>query len=202
MVSEVAQSRTLWSVGHSNHSIERFVELVRDGRIDVLVDVRTSPYSAYATHFAREALAAVLPRHGVKYLFLGKELGGRPTGSRYYDADGHVLYGKVAESELFRSGIDRLDQGIEKYRCAIMCSEENPCVCHRHLLVSRVMKERGVEVRHIRGDGRSEAFSQAERESKELEGRTETLFGEEARHPWRSLRSVLQGGTQVDSSET
>jgi uncharacterized protein (DUF488 family) len=194
-------TRTLWSIGHSNHSSERFVELVKQHEIEVLVDVRTSPYSKYAQQFAREALAAVLPRAGVRYVFLGKELGGRPTGNRYYDAEGHVLYGELAKADLFRAGVDRLEQGLTQYRCAIMCSEENPCVCHRHLLVSRVMRERGVEVRHVRGDGRSETFAEAEVEAKELEGRTETLFGEEVKHPWRSLRSVLQGGTQADSLE-
>jgi uncharacterized protein (DUF488 family) len=205
MAADATPTRTLWSIGHSNHSSEHFVDLLRQHRIDVVVDVRTSPYSKYAMQFAREALAAVLPRADVKYVFLGKELGGRPTplpGSRYYDAGGHVLYGELAKSDIFHAGVERLEKGLEQYRCAIMCSEENPCVCHRHLLVSRVMRERGVEVRHIRGDGRVETFAESEVEAKELEGRTETLFGEEVKHPWRSLRSVLQAGTQGDSSET
>jgi uncharacterized protein (DUF488 family) len=193
--------QTLWSIGHSNHPIERFVELLRQHRIDVLVDVRTSPYSKYAGQFAREVLAAVLPREGVKYLFLGRELGGRPTGSRYYDPQGHVLYGTLAQSDLFREGLARLEQGIAQYRCAMMCSEEDPCVCHRHLLVARVLHGRGISIKHIRGDGRVETFVQAELESKEHEGRVETLFGEEAPHPWRSLRSVSQDAARTSSSE-
>ncbi|HMN42687.1 MAG TPA: DUF488 domain-containing protein [Phycisphaerales bacterium] len=202
MVSPGESSRTLWSIGHSNHTIEHFVDLLRSNRIDVVVDVRTSPYSKFAQQFAREVLASVLPRADVKYLFLGKELGGRPTGGRYYDRDGHVLYGELARADLFRAGIDRLEQGMAQYRCAIMCSEENPCVCHRHLLVSRVLRDRGTDIRHIRGDGRCETFVQAEREARELEGRVETLFGEEAPHPWRSLRSVLQDAARAGSSET
>jgi uncharacterized protein (DUF488 family) len=169
--------RTLWSIGHSNHPFERFVALLTQHEIEVLVDVRTSPYSKYAPQFGREAMSAALARVGVKYLYLGKELGGRPVGSRYYAADGRVLYDELAKSELFRAGADRLEQGLTQYRCAIMCSEENPCVCHRHLLVSRVMRARGVEVRHVRGNGRMETFEEVERGTKKGEERVETLWG-------------------------
>ena len=136
MALQIAPTRTLWTIGHSNHPFERFADLLKQHRIDVLVDVRTSPYSKYAQQFGREVMATVLPREGVKYIFLGKELGGRPTplpGSRVYDAEGHVLYGELAKHDLFRAGIERLEQGLDKFRCAIMCSEENPCICHRHL---------------------------------------------------------------------
>jgi uncharacterized protein (DUF488 family) len=86
-------------------------------------------------------------------LFLGKELGGRPESSEFYDAEGFVLYSRIAESPLFLEGIERLITGITTYRVALMCGEENPANCHRRLLVGRVLAKRGVSVRHIRGDG-------------------------------------------------
>jgi uncharacterized protein (DUF488 family) len=92
----------------------------------------------------------------MKYVFLGKELGGRPEGSEFYDEGGGVLYDRLAESALFLEGIDRLMEGVKGYRVAIMCGEEDPVKCHRRVLVGRVLEERGVRVKHIRGDGRVE----------------------------------------------
>jgi uncharacterized protein (DUF488 family) len=176
MLADAPQSHTLWSIGHSNHPFDRFVDLLRQHRIEVLVDVRTAPYSKYAPHFAREAMAAALPRAGIRYIFLGRELGGRPSDERYRGPDGRVLYGELAMSDLFRAGVDRLEQGLSQYRYAIMCSEENPCICHRHGLVSRAMRGRAVEIRHIRGDGRCETFDEVERQVSTPERPEETLW--------------------------
>jgi uncharacterized protein (DUF488 family) len=93
---------------------------------------------------------------GAKYLYMGEGLGGRPQGSEFYDDDGFVLYWKVAASQSFRRGIERLEKGVERCRVAVMCSEEDPTDCHRRLLVSKVMLEQGIAVTHIRGDGHIE----------------------------------------------
>jgi len=155
--SESMEEACLFTVGHSNHPFEVFLELLKRHGIEVLVDVRSAPYSRYVFHFNREELQRAMQPTGIKYLFLGNELGGRPDGEEFYDAEGHVLYYRRAESPEFLSGIERLEKGIKQYRVAIMCSEENPTTCHRHLLVSRVLANRGVKVQHIRGDGRIQA---------------------------------------------
>ncbi|MGH2544667.1 MAG: DUF488 family protein, partial [Ardenticatenaceae bacterium] len=136
--------RTIFTIGHSNHSLEAFVELLQRQGIEVLVDVRSQPYSRYASHFGSRSLKEVVAASGMRYVFLGNELGGRPGGAYFYDEEGYVLYGRVAASSLFLEGIARLEQGIESYRVAIMCSEEDPVGCHRHLLVGRVLRERGI----------------------------------------------------------
>ncbi|HWE63907.1 MAG TPA: DUF488 domain-containing protein [Chloroflexota bacterium] len=146
-------AHTIYTIGHSNHALPVFLDLLCGHGIEVLVDVRSQPYSRYATHFAVPPLKAAVIEAGLKYLFLGRELGGRPEGASYYDEDGRVDYAAVARSPLFRAGIDRLKTGSAGYRVAILCSEENPTGCHRRRLVGRVLAGEGVQVLHIRGDG-------------------------------------------------
>src|SRR5437660_8680013 len=150
----------VYTVGHSNHSLEEFLNLLDKHRIEVLVDTRSHPYSKYVAHFNREDLQSALRQSGVKYLFLGSELGGRPAEEEYYDDDGHVLYFRVAQSPVFLEGIERLEAGSRQYRVALLCSEEDPAVCHRHLLVGRVLADRGADIRHIRGDGTIQAYAE------------------------------------------
>lgn len=152
-VEDAGRPLTVYTVGHSNVTQEAFVALLKQHAIEVLVDVRSAPYSKFVPHFNREALKPALEAAGIKYLYLGGELGGRPAGREFYDSSGHVLYGLVANSEAFREGIERLLRGAGQFLVAVMCNEENPAECHRHLLVSRVLVERGVRVLHIRGDG-------------------------------------------------
>ena len=144
---------TIFTIGHSNHSLDMFIDLLKSHKIDVLVDVRSKPFSWFSPQFNKDGLEKAVKAGGIKYLFLGQELGGRPQGSEFYDNYGFVLYSRIAESPLFLEGIDRLITGIKTYRVVVMCGEENPTNCHRRLLVGRVLAKRGVSVRHIRGDG-------------------------------------------------
>ena len=98
----------VYSIGHSNHTIERLLELLEQHGIEVVADVRTAPFSRYSSQFNKDALASSLKRHEVGYVFLGRELGGRPDGDEYYDEEGHVRYDRLSQSELFRSGLERL----------------------------------------------------------------------------------------------
>ncbi|HUT09466.1 MAG TPA: DUF488 domain-containing protein [Thermoguttaceae bacterium] len=194
---------TIWTVGHSNHPLEHFLDLLAGQEIAVLVDVRSSPYSGYATHFNKEALQDPLQDRGVKYLFLGDLLGGRVDDEQFCDEEGRVLYGRLAESPGFRQGIERLIQGTANYRVALMCGEEDPTHCHRRLLVGRVLRGRGVAVLHIRGDGsvRSEEQLAAEEEFQKTRGQM-TLFDMEEPDEWKSTRSVLPRNPPGSSSES
>src|SRR5580692_3346768 len=144
----------VYTIGHSAHTFELLSELLAKHAIQVLVDVRSAPYSRYAPQFDREILQRSLNETSVRYLFLGRELGGRPNNQEYYDADGHVLYSRITSDTGFVAGVERLERGMEEFRIALMCGEEDPAHCHRRLLVARVLIERGHEVLHIRGDGR------------------------------------------------
>lgn len=154
----------VFTVGHSNHPPEVFLELLRRHDVEVAVDVRSSPYSAYATHFNKGPLESLLRTAGIKYLFLGDAVGGRPAGDEFYDAEGRVLYDRLAGSERFQEGIERLVRGAAGYRVALVCGEEDPTGCHRRLLIGRVLRERGIALYHIRGDGRLESEEELARE--------------------------------------
>lgn len=143
----------IWTVGHSTHEMSALADLLRRPGIEVVADVRSYPSSRHNPQFNRKPLRASLLAAQIEYVFLGKELGGRPPEPEFYDASGHVLYRAVAKSERFAAGLERLLTGAATYRVAILCSEENPENCHRRLLVGRVLTNRGISVLHIRGDG-------------------------------------------------
>ena len=155
----------LFTVGHSNHSLDKFIRLLEDNGIMLLVDVRTAPHSRYNPQFNKENLEGVLPQHGIQYAFAGKYLGGRPSDptcykSRALPAEGadylhQVDYPEVMKRIWFVQGIDRLLELADEQTTAIMCSEEDPAECHRHHMIARylIAEHPEVDVRHIRGDG-------------------------------------------------
>jgi uncharacterized protein (DUF488 family) len=147
----------LYSIGHSNVALEDLLRLLKSHRIEVVADVRSSPRSRHVPHFDARRLQGALAQQEIKYVSLGKQLGGRPDGDEFYDEQDHVRYDEVARSRTFQAGIDRVLKGARKYRIALLCSEEDPSKCHRHLLIGRVLRNRGVMVLHIRGDGRIQA---------------------------------------------
>jgi uncharacterized protein (DUF488 family) len=188
---------TLFTVGHSNHSEEKFLDLLQQHAIEVLVDVRSQPYSRYNPQFNESELKRAIEWAGIRYWFMGAELGGRPEGEAYLDEQGHALYHRMAESPAFLAGIERLEGRVREHRTAIMCSEEDPAVCHRHLLVTRVISGREIAVLHIRGDGRLESEEQIVRCEKQG-----LLFAELEEQSWKSLRSVSAKHRPPSSSES
>ncbi len=186
---KVGSHQLVYSIGHSNHTTEEFLALLRLYSMEVLVDIRSHPYSRYASQFNLEDLGRDIRAVGMKYIYLGRELGGRPQGSKFYDSEGHVIYALVAETPSFKEGIERLEKIIARNRSAIMCSEEDPARCHRYLLVGRVLKERGISIEHILGDGRIQTDEElAAQAGKNVQG---LLFEELEEKTWRSIRSVL-----------
>ncbi len=105
---------TIWTIGHSNHPLEAFLDLLATHRIDLLIDVRSSPYSRYASQFNRETIDPALQQRKIHYLYLGDQLGGRAADPRFYDNQGRVLYAAVAQSPGFRQGIERLRERLAR----------------------------------------------------------------------------------------
>jgi uncharacterized protein (DUF488 family) len=149
------------TVGHSNHSIERFLALLLSAGITAVADVRSTPYSRFNPQFRREPLQEALAGARIQYVFLGEELGARSKDPDCYDEQGRVSYAKLAQTDGFRRGIDRLKAGMSDFRISIMCAEREPLECHRTILVARELVREGVDVRHILGDGRLEEHRQA-----------------------------------------
>lgn len=147
---------TIYTVGHSRHPIEHFVALLRAQDIAVLVDVRSHPASKWAPQFGKAALAQTLAAQALDYVFLGRELGGRPEGAAFYRPDGGVDHDRRARAPDFQTGIDRLVALARERSVAIACAEEDPARCHRRLLITPALARAGVTVLHLRGDGRVE----------------------------------------------
>lgn len=160
----------IWTVGHSTHSYERLLELLRTAGITAVADVRSSPFSRHCPHFSKDALKDELRMDGIAYSFLGKELGGRPTGRQFY-RDGVADYERMAQYPDFARGLQRVLEGARKYRIALMCSEHNPLDCHRCLLVGRALAEQGVRVKHILADSTIVDNRDIEEQLLESEGR-------------------------------
>jgi uncharacterized protein (DUF488 family) len=150
----------IYTIGHSKHPIERFVALLQQHGIDALADVRSTPYSRFNPQFNREKLQASLAAAGIRYVFLGEELGARSKDASCYDEEGRVSYAKLARTAPFRAGIERLLTGMQQHRIAIMCAEREPLDCHRTILVSRELERAGVAVTHILQDGALEPHRQ------------------------------------------
>ncbi|MGH6928536.1 MAG: DUF488 family protein [Dongiaceae bacterium] len=149
----MAQDRAVvYTIGHSNHPIERFVELLRGAGITAVADVRSIPHSRRWPQFGRARLDRSLAEAGIAYVYLGAELGGRPGDSSLL-SDGKPDYGRMAATPAFAAGLDRVLDGAKRYRIALMCAEREPLECHRFLLVSPHLLQRGVAVRHILADG-------------------------------------------------
>jgi uncharacterized protein (DUF488 family) len=151
---------TLYTIGHSNHPIDRLVALLRQHEITAVCDVRSKPYSRYNPHFDREALKSALEAASITYVFLGKELGARSDDPSCY-LYGKVQYTKLAQTALFQSGLQRVRDGMKTYTIALMCAEKEPLDCHRTILVSRQLAASGLSIQHIHEDGRLEPHADA-----------------------------------------
>jgi len=154
---------TIYTIGHSHLSTEQLLELLNLHQITLLVDVRSAPYSQFAPQFNRETLEASLQSAGLKYKYAGNHLGGRPKDPDCYK-DGHIPEGKadylhlvdypmVMTKDFFQKGINHLINLAQDERVAVMCSEEDPAICHRHHLIGRYLTDQGITVWHIRADG-------------------------------------------------
>ncbi|MCJ7777344.1 MAG: DUF488 domain-containing protein [Sedimentisphaerales bacterium] len=156
------KSNILYTIGHSNHTIEDFISLLKQYGVTCVADVRSAPYSRYCPQFNKDALAAAPQAAGIAYMFLGRELGGRPRNRSCYE-DGCVNFQRLAEREEFKRGIEHLVADTSKHRIALMCAEKDPLECHRTILVSRHLKKYDLHIKHILANGNIEEHAEAER---------------------------------------
>lgn len=151
---------TVLTIGHSTHALEALVALLQRHGVGAVADVRSVPYSRFNPDFNREPLARSLAEYRIAYVFLGRELGGRPDDLSCYDS-GRVSYQRVGATPWFRGGLDRVVRGAARRRIVLMCAEREPLECHRTLLVAPALVARGVPVGHILGDGGLETHASA-----------------------------------------
>ena len=171
--------KELFTIGHSNHPLDYFVELLLTHRLSMIADVRSNPYSKYSPHFGKDVLEIALRNANINYLFLGRELGAQRSESECY-VDGQAKYDTIAHLPAFRRGLEIVLQGVKHNRIAIMCSESDPITCHRTILVCRELKKicPALKITHILGDGTEEQQETSERRLIKLHKLQPELFGE------------------------
>ena len=165
----------VYTVGHSNHPIDAFLALLARHAITAIGDVRSSPYSRRNPQFNRDPLRDALAHAGIAYVFLGDELGARTRDADCYE-HGKVSYERLARTDAFQHGLERVQRSAAEYRLALMCAEKEPLDCHRTILVARHLHERGLALRHILGDGELEAHEETIERLKVRLGLGEDLF--------------------------
>ncbi|WP_159478468.1 DUF488 family protein [Dyadobacter sp. 3J3] len=146
-------TRTLFTVGHSSHPPDYFLEILKEYKITCLIDVRSVAASAYNPQFNKEPLAAFLNKNGIQYLHFPKEFGARHSDPELLDNDGKVDFEKVRNSDSFKDGVSMLTQSFEKgHVISLMCSEAEPLDCHRFSMISVALCNEGFEINHILKD--------------------------------------------------
>ena len=192
------QNFDIFSIGHSTHSRERFSALLQQAGVNAVADVRSSPFSRHFPHFSQSELKQWLRQDSVFYVFLGKELGGRPSSPSLF-CNGVADYVAMATTSTFEEGLERLIKGAESHRVAMMCSEHDPLDCHRCLLVARQLVERGLTVGHIMPRGEISSHEQMEERMLKLEGLSADDFF--VQRPERLANAYRQRNMKVAYSE-
>lgn len=149
----------IFTIGHSTHDFAKFLGLLQQHGIEVVADVRSRPFSRFPW-FCGPALKKELKANDVRYVFLGDELGARRVEREVYIGP-RADYELIARTPMFQAGIERVREGVAKFRVALMCAEKYPLDCHRTVLVCRHAKE-FAELFHIHADGRLESHEEAE----------------------------------------
>tara|TARA_Y100001934_G_C12279231_1_gene739012 strand:+ start:797 stop:1396 length:600 start_codon:yes stop_codon:yes gene_type:complete len=150
---DAMKPHAIYTIGYGKRELDEVVSLLKSQGINWLIDVRSSPYSKFKPDFSRRPLEAALERCGIRYVFMGNLLGGRPEDEDCY-VDGKVDYDQVRKIAPFKHGIERLLKAWkESYHVCLMCSEGRPEDCHRSKLIGEVLESERIPVRHIDAEG-------------------------------------------------
>lgn len=159
----------MFSIGYATKDINVYIDQLHHHGVNVVADIRSVPYSKVFHDYHQEAFQVALKKSNIRYVYLGLELGPRSKDPGHYNKDKQVQFDRLMNSELFRSGIDRLFAGIDKgFTVALSCAEKDPAICHRSLLVGWALQHQfkkvyPPELQHILHDGNLESQSELER---------------------------------------
>lgn len=180
----------IYTIGYGDRTLERFLAVLEANAIAYLVDVRTAPYSRFKPEFSKEALAKALADHGIRYVYLGDKLGGRPDDPACY-VDGRVDYDKVRERPFFQAGVERVEAAHrQRLRVVLMCSEGKPEQCHRSKLIGEALVAHSVPVLHI--DEHDRLITHDEAIQRLTDGQL-SLFGQESFASRKRYSSAKEG---------
>ena len=169
-----SHDKTLFTIGHSTHEMPDFLALLHRHRVTAVADVRSQPTSRLL-HFERQRLTDALRAAGIRYVFLGDELGARRSEPECY-IDDRADYERIPALPAFQAGLVRLRKGLEKHRICLLCAEKEPLDCHRSILICRQLREGELSIQHILADGTLESHATTEQRLVKLTGIERDLF--------------------------
>lgn len=144
-------ARQLFTIGYAGFpDIEDFLQVLKQHGVQILIDVRSSPFSAYHTCYNKDALSPVLQKNGILYFHYARQFGARQEDRRYY-RDGYLNFALFSASPQFLEGVHQVEKSSASI--AFMCAEKQPIDCHRAILVARAFHDRGHPVTHLTPDG-------------------------------------------------
>ena len=164
----------IFTVGHSNHSSEKFLSLLKQHGVTAVADVRSFPFSRRFPHFNQSPLKESLGSEEISYVFLGEQLGARPKDPECY-VEGKARYELIASTEAFATGLERICKGAKQHQIALMCAEQDPITCHRAILVCKHLKNVGLDIKHILKTSDIESHEHLEQRLLKLHNLSETL---------------------------
>lgn len=143
----------IYTIGHSNYTVERLIDMLKHYNINCVVDIRGTPYSKYNVQFDKETIRYTLSKAGFIYIYMAKELAAKRINKQSYNEEGYSDFEKVIKENEFIEGIERLKNGCNKgYKIALLGAMQEPIRCHRSILVGRALRENGFNVKHILDD--------------------------------------------------
>ena len=155
--------KSVYTIGHSTHSISYFIDLLQQHHIHCIIDVRSVPASGYNPQYNQSQLKASLAQHQILYMHFKDEFGAHQKQKDYRHEDGFLDFDKFALSTTFQRGVRRIQEAIKQgYRIALMCAEADPLVCHRFSMVAKNIQRAGIEVKHILKDGHIHTHTELE----------------------------------------
>ena len=143
----------IYTIGHSNYTMERLIDMLEYYNINCVVDIRGTPYSKYNIQFDKEAIRYTLTNAGFVYIYMGKELAAKRIRKNSYNNEGYSNFEEVIKEEEFKRGGERLKNGCEKgYKIILLGAMQDPIRCHRSILVGRELVKNDFDVKHILDD--------------------------------------------------
>ena len=143
----------IYTLGHSNYTIEKLIDMLKKYDINCVVDIRGTPYSKYNVQFDKEIIRYTLTKAGFIYIYMAKEFAAKRINKESYNEEGYSDFELVVNEKDFLDGIERLKNGCNKgYRIALLGAMQEPIRCHRSILVGRALIKYGFNVKHILDD--------------------------------------------------
>ena len=143
----------IYTIGHTNYTMERLIDMLEYYNINCVVDIRGTPYSKYNIQFDKETIRYTLTNAGFVYIYMGKELAAKRIRKNSYNNEGYSNFEEVIKEEEFKRGVERLKNGCEKgYKIILLGAMQDPIRCHRSILVGRELVKNDFDVKHILDD--------------------------------------------------